>query len=128
MSNENNTEVWELDGKEYALIKRLGWLEQDRIDDKAFRLTIDGKKLDSFGGDVKNIKELSVEMTTDRHNMARLCARVLVGPEQKPLRPNGAMKLSPIHARVLLARIEELEDEEKAEVEALKPGNPTERS
>lgn len=66
------------------------------------------------------MEQVEIVMNTAEHNLARLRAR-LVGVNR-----NALKTLPPAHVAQLLARIEQLEQEQEEERDALSPGNPIE--
>ena len=118
MSNDEMTEVLEIQGDEYQLRRRLPWMEQQRIDALAFRMFVEGKAFTETD-DIADIEELGIRMDPANHNLARLRAR-LVNVKRRDI-----LGLPPAHVAILVERIEALEEEEKAEIEALQAGNPT---
>ena len=118
MSNDEMTEVLEIQNVEYQLRKRLPWMEQQRIDALAFRMFVDGKAF-SETDNIAELEELEIRMDPANHNLARLRARLV------NVKRRDVLDLPPAHVAVLIERIEALETEEKAEIEALTAGNPT---
>jgi hypothetical protein len=110
------------DGTVYEIKRRLGWQEQARVDQAAFKLIVDGyaiAELSAVTG-LQGLKEMEMRPTPEAQNTARLqCRLVNVTPRQVPALPAR-------HVKVLIARIEALEAEEKAEEEALAEGGPFE--
>ncbi len=113
----STTEVLTIETVDYELKTRLPWMEQAKIEDQAFRFYVDGSALSSGEG-LDNIEELEMRPNTAQHTLARLRARLVIKRRDIP-------GLPPAHVAILVDRIAELEDEESAEIEALKDGNPT---
>jgi len=118
MSNDEMTEVLEIQDVEYQLRTRLPWMEQERIDAKAFRMFVDGKAF-TEADDISEVEELEIRMDPANHNLARLQARLV------NVKRRDVLDLPSAHVAILVERIEALEAEEKAEIEALQAGNPT---
>lgn len=115
----DNTVTVEIEGAEYILRRWLGWYEQDKIDEREFRMFVGGRAL-SQTDNLAELDEIEIRMNTADHNLARLKAR-LVGFSA------GKIKDIPkAHIDILLEKIEELEQEETSEVRELREGNPTE--
>lgn len=111
------TETFSVDGTDYVLNTRLGWYDQQRVDQAGFHMFVEGRAL----SDIDDLSELeAVEMRMDiaQKNLMRLSLRLGIKPVE-------AKALPAHHVPSLLERIEQLEDEEEAEIEALKEGNPT---
>jgi hypothetical protein len=113
----NNTTTVEIEGTEYQLRQRLSWYEQEKIDEKEFRMFVGGRAL-SQTDNLAELDEIEIRMNTADHNLARLQAR-LVGLSAGKIRG-----LPPHHVPILLAKIDELEQEENSEVRELREGNP----
>ena len=117
----NFTEELVIEGQSYTLKTRLGWMERRRIEDRAFKVFVAGSQIDDVRGgarDFSDIESVEIRLQTADHDLARLCARL-------DMKPKDTLAIPALHAELLLARIAEIEKEEKAEIEALKPGNPT---
>ena len=122
MSEQLNTESITIDGKEYVIKRRLGWQEQSRISQSAFKMFVDGKQVTDLGKgkDIEEIPEIEIRMDPTMQNTMRLqCRLVNVTPRLVPTIP-------PRHVKVLIARIEALEKEEAKEEAALLPDAPLE--
>ncbi|HLF28229.1 MAG TPA: hypothetical protein VJG32_18010 [Anaerolineae bacterium] len=107
----------EIGGCTYRLLKRLGWQEQQRINDSVIRVMIDGRALQSM----KTIEDLSeVEMRIDnvKMNTLRLEGR-LQGMTRQQVKD-----IPDAHVALLIEEIEALEREQQAEIEALRPKSP----
>jgi hypothetical protein len=114
----STTEIKTIEGTDYELKTRLPWVEQMRIDEKTATFLVTGDTMKNPSGfSEDDIIEMRVNLVA--LTMGRLRAR-LVGVNRKAL-PG----LPPAHVAILVDRIDELETEEQAEVEALKDGNPT---
>lgn len=115
----SNTVTVEIQDATYTLKTHLPWQEMQRIEEKAFRFFVNGKAL-SAGDDISELEELEMRLNTAQHNMSRLRGRLL------DIKRRDIAKLPPPHVALLIERIVELEDDEQAEIEALKDGNPIE--
>lgn len=115
----SNTVTLEIQDVTYTLKTHLSWMEQQRIEDKMFRFFVDGKAL-TGDEDIGELEELEMRPNTAQHNLGRLHARLL------NTKRRDMLNLPPAHVALLIERIAKLEAEEKAEIEALKNGNPTE--
>ena len=118
----NLTEEISIGSVTYTLKTRLGWYESQQIEQAGFRLYADGKSV-SEADDIAAIPLLEIKLDTADANLKRLCTW-LVGEGGRGLKPIDAMKIEPPHVPVLLARIEELEAEQAAEVKALSDQHP----
>ncbi len=114
----SNTVAVEIQDATYTLKERLSWQESQRIEDQAFRFFVDGKAL-SGGEGIGELEELEMRPNTAQHNAARLRSRLI------DIKRRDILGLPRAHVVLLIERIEELELEENAEIEALKDGNPT---
>jgi hypothetical protein len=114
---------------EYTIKTRLGWMDQQRIDDIAFNMFVEGKKL-SASDDLDAIDWVEVKLNNAAKNKLRLEHRLVTmqNGDAKPVhvRRSQIPKLDAIHVAVLIQEIEALEEEEEAEKAALLAGNPTE--
>lgn len=106
------------DGTTYTIRTRLGWLEQQRIEDVQFKLFADGKAIASMDS-IDDLPEIEIRIDRASRDLTRLNAR-LVGVKRADI-----LALPQAHVAALLKRIDELEAEAKAEVDSLQPGNPT---
>jgi len=121
-----NTETKTIEGVDYVLRQRLGWYEQELIDEKDLRLMTDGRSLEQVGeGDLADLEHIEIVMTPTRHKMARLEGR-LVSIDGKGATRNRIKAIPPGHTAILTDRIAELEEEQRREVAELRAGNPTE--
>jgi hypothetical protein len=113
----NTTEILTIGGIDYKLKTRLSWTEQMQIDEKTATFLVSGDMMKNPSGfsedDVIEMRVNLVALT-----MSRLRAR-LVGVSRKDI-----PSLPSAHVAILVERIDELENEEQAEIEALKDGNP----
>ena len=114
----NTEEITMQDGRTYTIRTRLGWLEQQRIEDSAFKLFADGRAIAHMDS-IDDLPEIEIRIDRASRDLMRLSAR-LVGVKR-----SDTQALPQAHVAALLARIDELEAEAKAEVESLQPGNPT---
>jgi hypothetical protein len=101
----------------YTLKTRLGWLEQQRIDQSAIKLYADGQTV-SDAEDVRDLPEVEIRINSADQNYLRLCLR-LVG-----LKPIEIKNLPPYHVPILIERVTQLEAEEKAQVAELSEQHP----
>ncbi|MCK4958042.1 MAG: hypothetical protein KAT00_01550 [Planctomycetes bacterium] len=108
-----------IEGVTYQLRTRLGWYDLQAVEDKAFRMFTDGRAL-TDADDLADVKQIQIVNNTAEHNLARLQAR-LIGVNRNKLKA-----LPPAHVPILIAKIETYEEEQEAEEEALREGNPTE--
>lgn len=106
------------DGTTYTIRTRLGWLEQQRIEDSALKLFADGKAIAAMES-IEDLPEIEIRVDRAARDLARLNAR-LVGVKRQDI-----LGLPQAHVAVLLARIGELEAEAQAEVASVRPENPT---
>lgn len=114
----NTEEITLTDGTTYTIRTRLGWLEQQRIEDNALRLFADGKAIAAMES-IEDLPEIEIRVDRAARDLARLSAR-LAGVKRQDI-----LGLPAGHVAALLARITELEAEAAAEVESVQPGNPT---
>lgn len=117
----DNTVTEEIGGTTYTLRRRLGWYDQGKIDEREFKMYVNGKDLARVDENLENLEEIEIRMTTTDRNLSRLQTR-LVG-----LSTSKIKAIPPAHIPVLLGKIEELEQETLVEVRELREGNPTER-
>lgn len=114
-----NTEyVTAPDGTTYEIRTRLGWLDQQRIDDAQFKLFANGRAIAQMDS-IDDLPEIEIRIDRASRDLARLNAR-LIGVKRADV-----LTLPQAHVSALLKRIDELEAEAKAEMESLQPGNPT---
>jgi hypothetical protein len=114
MNEEENTVEVQIDGATYHLRPHLGWYEIDSISTAGMRMFIDGKLI-SQGADIEDLDSLEVELDAGVRNLRRLSSR-LVG-----LKPFEVKKLPRAHIVQLLAKCDELEAAEDAELGDLAP-------
>jgi hypothetical protein len=117
----DNTIAVEIGETTYTLRRRLGWYDQGKIDEREFRMFVNGKDLARVDENLENLEEIEIRMTTTDRNLSRLQAR-LVG-----LSTSKIKNIPPAHIPILLEKIEELERETLVEVRELREGNPTEK-
>ena len=116
------TEELEIDGTNYILKTALGWYEMQQIEQSQFRLFADGKSV-SEADNIATIPLLEIRLDTADATLKRLTTW-LVAAGGRGYKPIEAMKIPPAHVPVLLARIEELEAAQAAEVKALADAHP----
>jgi len=117
----DNTITVEIGETTYTLRRRLGWYDQGKIDEREFKMYVNGKDLATVDEQLENLEEIEIRMTTTDRNLSRLQAR-LVG-----LSTSKIKSIPPAHVPILVQKIEELERETDAEVRELREGNPTEK-
>jgi hypothetical protein len=117
----DNTITVEIGETTYTLRRRLGWYDQGKIDEREFRMFVNGKDLARVDENLENLEEIEIRMTTTDRDLSRLQAR-LVGMGTSKIKA-----IPPSHVPILLEKIEELEREADAEVRELREGNPTEK-
>jgi len=115
-------ETLHIDGTDYTLKTRLGWLEQRRIDEAGLRLMADGATISAMSN-INDLPEVEIKIDAAEKDYKRLCARVM-GDNERTLKPADVLKLNPAHVPHLLARIIELEAEAAQEIAALADANP----
>lgn len=116
--NDNTTTV-EIGGTTYTLRRRLGWYDQGKINEREFKMYVNGKDLARVDENLENLEEIEIRMTTTDRDLSRLQAR-LVG-----LSTSKIKDIPPAHIPILLEKISELEQETDVEVRELREGNPT---
>lgn len=114
----NTEEIAMPDGAVYTIRTRLGWLDQQRIDDAQFKLFANGRAIAQMDS-IDDLPEIEIRIDRASRDLARLNAR-LIGVKRADV-----LALPQAHVAALLRRIDELEAEAKAEMESLQPGNPT---
>ena len=115
----NDTIAIEIEGTTYTLRRRLGWYDQGKINEREFKMYVNGKDLARVDENLENLEEIEIRMTTTDRDLSRLQAR-LVG-----LSTSKIKDIPPAHIPILLEKISELEQETDAEVRELREGNPT---
>jgi len=115
----DNTATVEIGGTTYTLRRRLGWYDQGKINEREFKMYVNGKDLARVDENLENLEEIEIRMTTTDRDLSRLQAR-LVG-----LSTSKIKDIPPAHIPILLEKISELEQETDAEVRELREGNPT---
>lgn len=108
------TEDVTIEGEVYTIRTRLGWLELRRIEDSGIRLFVDGSEI-SKAANLDALENIEMRLDRARQDLMRLESR-LVNWRRKQIEA-----IPPAHVDVLLARIDELEREQQAEIEALNP-------
>lgn len=111
------TEDLTIGDKTYTLKTMLGWYEMQQIEQAQFRLFADGKAV-SQADDLADIPLLEIRPDTADATLKRLSLWLV---DYKPIE---VKKINPAHVPVLLARIEELEESQAAEVKALADSHP----
>lgn len=115
----NNTIEIVLQDATYTLRERLGWREQQRIDQSALHLYADGASIAAID-DIKQLREVEIRPDIEQQNYLRLKAR-LVGMSSKAID-----EIPPAHVPLLIERIEQLERDGQAEINSLRDElNPT---
>ena len=97
----------------FNCVARLGWLDQQRIDDAQFKLFANGKAIAQMDS-IDDLPEIEIRIDRASRDLARLGAR-LVGVKRADI-----LALPQAHVTALLKRIDELEVEARAEVERLR--------
>ena len=111
------TEELTIGNTTYTLKTALGWYETQQIEQSQFRLFADGKAV-SQADDIADIPLLEIRPDTADATLKRLSLWLV---DYKPIE---VKKINPAHVPVLLARIEELEAAQAAEVKALSDQHP----
>lgn len=118
----DNTEELTLGDTTYTLRTRLGWREQQRIDQAALRMYADGEAVAQADG-LDGIQRVEIQPDIERQTLLRLTLR-LVNINRRDIDA-----INPAHVPFLIERIEELEAETKAEIDSLREQlNPTKRA
>lgn len=121
------------DGTAYEIKTRLDWFESQRIDQtgESILLEMDGETFGGIddarraieekqvSGDTPGVLRFELRIDHAQKNLARLKAR-LVG-----LNARQILGISAANAAQLLRRIEEIEEDEKAQVREILDANPT---
>ena len=116
------TETLTIDGTEYTLKTRLGWLDQRRIDEAGLRLMADGATISKMSN-IDELPEVEIKIDAAEKDYKRLCAR-LVGDDGRTLKPSDVAKIDPAHVPHIIKRIVELEAEAAEAVAALADADP----
>lgn len=106
----------------YRLRTRLPWKQQSKIDSVGMQFVISGRDMQALtedGVEFEDIEQVALVTDPPRQNNERLLAR-LVGFTRRQIDD-----LPSTHVALLIARIRELEGEEKAEIAELRQENPT---
>lgn len=106
----------------YTLKTALGWYEMQQIEQAGVRMFADGKAVKE-SDDIADIPLLELRLDTAEATLRRL-STWLVGSGGRDYKPIEAKQINPAHVPVLLARIEELEAAQAAEVKALADSHP----
>jgi hypothetical protein len=110
----NATETMTIDGVEYTLRTHLDWVEADRLTTAGIKLLVDGQTI-ARGEDLDDLDTVEVTIDQGTRNLQRLAAR-LIG-----LNKHKIEHLSRSHVVQLLAKVDELERAEAAELGDLAP-------
>ena len=114
------TEELTIQDQTYTLKQRLGWYEQQRIEQAGISLYVDGQTISQIQ-DVADLPEVEMRPDLAEQNYRRLCTR-LVG-----YKPSEVKHINPAHVPILLARVTQLEQEQEAEIKALTDEHPLTR-
>ncbi len=114
------TEELVIQDQTYTLKQRLGWYEQQRIEQAGISLYVDGQTISQIQ-DVADLPEVEMRPDLAEQNYRRLCMR-LVG-----YKPSEVKHIHPAHVPILLARVTQLEQEQEAEIKALTDEHPLTR-
>lgn len=106
----------------YTLKTALGWYEMQQIEQAGVRMFADGKAVKE-SDDIADIPLLELRLDTAEATLRRL-STWLVDSGGRDYKPIEAKQINPAHVPVLLARIEELEAAQAAEVKALADSHP----
>jgi len=117
----SDTETIVIDNCDYIVRRRLGWYDSAIIDEKQFKLFVDGKSIQP-GTDIASVDRVEIVMTTAEYNLKRLELRI-VGMNRSKIKD-----MPPHHVNILLQKITQLEEDQKREEEELAEGNPTTQS
>ena len=118
----DNTEEITLGDSTYTLRLRLGWREQQRIDQSALRMFADGESV-AQADNLNSIQRVEIQPDIERQTLLRLTLRLV------NIKRGDIDNIPPAHVPLLIERIEELEAETRAEINSLRESvNPTKRT